>query len=215
MKLEHKAMRLAIKAKHEDGVIEGMGSVFGNVDHSDDVIEPGAFGDSLREGRAVKMLWQHDPDNPIGVWDEVRETDEGLFVKGRVATETQLGADTMTLLRMGAIDGLSIGYRTLDHSYDEDGTRRLKKIELWEVSVVTFPCNEQARLAAVKSLEEIDQMQERGIQMLLQEAGLTRVMAKGVINRLGALAVAREASHRKRSELEAAIAAARSVLTAG
>ena len=94
------------------------------------------------------MLWQHDPAQPIGVWDEVREDERGLFVKGRILTEVERGREAVALIEAGAIDGLSIGYRTLRSVKDGKGGRRLSELELWEVSLVTFPMLPDARVGA-------------------------------------------------------------------
>ena len=99
-------------------------------------------------GRSVKMLWQHDPSQPIGVWDEVREDGTGLYVKGRILIEVEKGREAAALLAAGAIDGLSIGYRTLRAEKDGKGRRLLSELELWEVSLVTFPMLPEARVAA-------------------------------------------------------------------
>jgi HK97 family phage prohead protease len=94
------------------------------------------------------MLWQHDPTQPIGVWDELREDDRGLFVKGRVLTDVARGREAAALLAAGAIDGLSIGYRTVKAALDASGRRVLNELDLWEVSLVTFPMLPDARVAA-------------------------------------------------------------------
>ena len=129
--------------------ISGYASLFGIADQGGDVVAPGAYADSLKKladsGRTVKMLWQHDPNRPIGVWDEVREDAHGLFVKGRILTELSLGQDVLTLVGSGAIDGLSIGYRTVK-SEKADMGRLLKTLDLWEVSLVTFPMLPEARV---------------------------------------------------------------------
>jgi HK97 family phage prohead protease len=94
------------------------------------------------------MLWQHDPAQPIGVWDEVREDDRGLHVRGRILADVARGREAAALVRAGAIDGLSIGYRTLRAAKDGQGKRRLLELDLWEVSLVTFPMLRSARLSA-------------------------------------------------------------------
>ena len=94
------------------------------------------------------MLWQHDPARPIGVWDEVREDAKGLFVRGRLLLEVQAAREAHVLLQAGAIDGLSIGYRTLRAEKAAGGQRLLHEIELWEVSLVTFPMLPEARVQA-------------------------------------------------------------------
>lgn len=136
----------------DDGVIEGYASVFGKRDQGGDVVMAGAYGTSLkslaRAGRRVKMLWQHDPSQPIGVWDEVREDGTGLYVKGRILTQVERGREAAALLAAGAIDGLSIGYRTRRAERDGKGQRLLAELELWEVSLVTFPMLPEARVQA-------------------------------------------------------------------
>ncbi|MCR8723624.1 HK97 family phage prohead protease [Frigidibacter sp. ROC022] len=136
-----------------DGVrIEGYASVFGRPDQGGDVVAPGAYAGSLdrRGAQGVKMLWQHDPREPIGVWDEVREDGRGLFVKGRLLTEIARGREAAALIGAGAIDGLSIGYRTLRAARDDGGRRLLSELELWEVSLVTFPMLPDARVGGTK-----------------------------------------------------------------
>jgi uncharacterized protein len=132
--------------------VAGYASVFGRRDKGGDVVMPGAYGASLAAlraaGRQVKMLWQHDPAQPIGIWDEVREDSHGLWVKGRLLSEVTRGREAQALIGAGAIDGLSIGYRTLRAERDGRGGRRLIELELWEVSLVTFPMLPEARVGA-------------------------------------------------------------------
>lgn len=157
-------IKSSIKAYHDDeedkdyGTFEGYGSVFGNKDLGNDVIERGAFLKSLkrRKPQNVKLLYQHKSDMPIGVFDEIKEDDHGLVVKGRLALKTQAGAEAYELLKMGALDGLSIGFRVnpKEVSYDKRGNRRIiKEVDLMEVSLVTFPMNPQATVRSVKGEE--------------------------------------------------------------
>lgn len=136
----------------EGQVVAGYASLFGVRDQGGDVVAKGAYAASLTRlgarGGRVKMLWQHDPGQPIGVWDEVREDATGLWVKGRILTEVEKGREVAALLAAGAIDGLSIGYRTVKAERDGKGQRLLQELELWEVSLVTFPMLPQARVAA-------------------------------------------------------------------
>ncbi|MGM0583585.1 MAG: HK97 family phage prohead protease [Pseudomonadota bacterium] len=136
----------------EDGRIEGYASLFGEADQSGDVVARGAFADSLAaaraSGRSVKLLWQHDPAQPIGVWDSVAEDERGLRVRGRLLTEVRRGAEALALLRAGAVDGLSIGYRAVRAGRRPEGGRILQEVELWEVSLVTFPMLPSARASA-------------------------------------------------------------------
>ncbi len=149
MELEHKFARLGEDVRVVDGTrIEGYASLFGKADQGGDVVERGAYAASLAEGRGVKMLWQHDPAQPIGVWDEVREDARGLFVKGRLLDSVAKGREAAALLEAGAIEGLSIGYRTKRAAKNDKGQRLLTEVELWEVSLVTFPMQREARVAA-------------------------------------------------------------------
>jgi HK97 family phage prohead protease len=134
-----------------DGEIAGYASVFGVRDQSGDIVERGAYAGSIARlgtaGSRVKMLWQHNPAQPIGVWDTVVEDAHGLFVKGRLLREVQAAREALVLLEAGAIDGLSIGYRTI-RAEKASGGRLLQEVELWEVSIVTFPMLPEARVAA-------------------------------------------------------------------
>ena len=131
--------------------LEGYASLFGVVDRGGDVVLPGAYAASLKRmaegGGRVRMLWQHDPAQPIGVWDEVHEDARGLWVKGRLLTELEKGREAAALLAAGALDGLSIGYRTVRAERGPKGRRLLAEVELWEVSLVTFPMLPAARVA--------------------------------------------------------------------
>ncbi len=149
--LERKFCRLGEELTVTDGtVISGYASYFGQCDQGGDVVAEGAYGRSLKAmqatGRRVRMLWQHDPAQPIGVWDEVREDSRGLYVKGRLLTDVEKGREAAALIGAGAIDGLSIGYRTVQATRDAKGRRLLAELELWEVSLVTFPMLQNARV---------------------------------------------------------------------
>jgi len=160
-KSEELAVSLEVKEigmNEEEGVFEGYGSVFNNTDLGNDVIMQGAFKKSLRRtgAKGVKLLYQHKADMPIGVFEQIREDEKGLYVKGRLALGTQAGREAYELLKMGAIDGLSIGFRvdSKGQSYDNRRRRRmLKEVELMEVSLVTFPMNPRAKIRAVKGQE--------------------------------------------------------------
>lgn len=133
-------------------VIEGYASLFERRDTGGDCVAKGAYAASLERlknaGRRVKMLWQHDPTEPIGVWDEVREDERGLYVKGRLLTDVARAREAAALIGAGAIDGLSIGYRTVKATKDDKGRRQLEELDLWEVSLVTFPMLPEARVGA-------------------------------------------------------------------
>lgn len=137
-----------------DGLFEGYASLFRIPDLGKDIVEPGAFRESLqrRGPGGVKMLWQHDPAEPIGRWSSLIEDSRGLFVRGRLSLAVARAREIHALMRDGAIDGLSIGFRyEKARTEPRTGLRRLERIDLWEVSVVTFPMLPQARIAAVKA----------------------------------------------------------------
>jgi HK97 family phage prohead protease len=145
-----------LKSVEADGTFAGYASLFGAVDLGKDLVMPGAFAESLaaRGAHGVKLLFQHDPNEPIGVWLELREDWRGLFARGRLMPEVTRGREVLSLMRAGALDGLSIGFRTVQGRSDPaSGVRRLDKIDLWEISVVTFPMLPEARVSTVKRRE--------------------------------------------------------------
>jgi Escherichia/Staphylococcus phage prohead protease len=142
-----------LKSVEADGTFSGYASLFGTVDLGQDLVMPGAFRESLqtRGARGVKLLFQHDPNEPIGVWLELNEDARGLFARGRLMPEVTRAREVLSLMRAGALDGLSIGFRTVQGRTDPaSGVRRLDKIDLWEISVVTFPMLPEARVSTVK-----------------------------------------------------------------
>ena len=174
MDLQHKTAKFEIKGGiSDDGHFEGYASVFDIIDKGHDVVLKGAFLESIKV-RNPKMLWQHDHWEIIGVWDEVREDDIGLFVKGRVLVDVSRGKDAITLLKAGAIDSMSIGY-TVKESEDDGLVRSLKEVELYEVSLVTFPMLPDAKVTNVKSIGT-----ERDFERFLRDAGYSRKQAKAI-----------------------------------
>jgi len=176
--------------EEEKGMFEGYGSIFGNKDLGNDVVEAGAFSKSLRKRKPnqVKLLWQHKQDQPIGVFEKITEDGDGLQVKGRLALGTQQGREAFELMKMGALDGLSIGYKADPdkQSYDERRRRRmLKEVDLMEISLVTFPMNPKARVTMVKACDKTIRdwetfLREEG-EMSRSEA---KVCAKALVNTL-------------------------------
>ncbi len=161
----------------ETGVFEGMASTFGNVDLDGDIIAPGAFKGA--KAAKVKMLWQHDSRQPIGVWETLEETDKGLRVKGQLILEVQQAAEAFALLKGGAIDSLSIGFRVPPNGsvFDEaQGKRLITKINLWEVSIVSFPSNPKARISRVKSIKTIRDFET----FLRDEGGYSHAAARSI-----------------------------------
>jgi uncharacterized protein len=150
----------------EQGIIEAYGSVFNNEDMGGDVVRPGAFKRTIQNNTArmqagksdklAVMLWQHDPDQPIGKWTEMKEDAHGLLCKGKITLDTQLGRDAYALIKDGVINEFSIGYEVMPGGANYDsktGVRNLTELRLWEVSPVTFAMNQEALLVGVKALE--------------------------------------------------------------
>ena len=168
----------------EAGVFEGLASSFGNQDMAGDVVEPGAFRDSLARPDRIKMLWQHDARAPIGTWERIVETDAGLKVKGRLVLEVQKAREALALLRSGALDALSIGFSVprggavLDR---ERGQRRILKVDLWEVSIVTFAANPKARIERVKTRADALPSAREFERFLMRDAGFSRSQARTVL----------------------------------
>jgi HK97 family phage prohead protease len=137
----------------DDGTLEGYASLFGEIDQARDMVMPGAFTQTLKQRglRRIPMLFQHDPGEPVGIWLELREDWRGLWARGRLIPDVARGRELLALLRNGAIDGLSIGYRTVRGRIDpRTRVRRLYQVDLWEISIVTFPLLTGARVHAVK-----------------------------------------------------------------
>ncbi|MBN9247361.1 HK97 family phage prohead protease [Hyphomicrobium sp.] len=185
--LSKRSRALPLEAKSlDDGVFEGYASLFNREDLGHDVIAPGAFRESLagRGAARIKMLFQHDPAEPIGVWDEIREDARGLYVRGRLMTAVSKAREVLALMRAGALDGLSIGFKAVKARRDAaSGIRRLEKVDLWEISVVTFPMLPGARVESVKARPfAASAPTEREFERwLTRDAGLTRMEARAVL----------------------------------
>jgi len=179
---------LEVKDISAVGSIKGYISIFGNVDSYGEIVEPGAFAETLaksaKSGRKVKLLWQHDPHQPIGVWDEVGEDRKGLWGEGRLLIEQSPKArEAHGLLMEGALDGLSIGYRTVksEPKAGKEGIVSLTKLDLLEGSVVTFAANERARVEVVKSILDAGSMPTvREFEGLLRDAGFSKAKAAAI-----------------------------------
>lgn len=168
---------LEIKLAAEAGTFEGYGSIFSHIDRDGDVIAPGAFAASIKD-RIPALLWQHNPKEPIGRFDEVREDPRGLFVRGRLSLKGR-GEEAYSLLKMGAMNGLSIGFVAKEASRDTaSGVRTIHKADLMEVSLVTFPANEAARVETIKGNTLPNT--PRDFEGFLREAGFSRSNAKAI-----------------------------------
>lgn len=177
---------LDLKSIADDGTFEGYASLFDREDLGRDVIVPGAFRDTLAQKGAggVRLLFQHKPDEPIGAWQTLEEDGRGLYARGRLATGVARAREVLSLMRAGAIDGLSIGFRALKANRDRQrGVRRIEKLDLWEISIVTFPMLPDARIRSVKQRPfAAAPPTERELERwLTRDAGLSRSEARAVL----------------------------------
>ncbi len=184
LRLETKYAQPLIEQKFDaaTGEISGYASKFGIKDLGGDMVMKGAYTASLtgREAKSIKMLWQHDPREVIGVWDEVKEDEVGLYVKGRILSDIAKGKEAITLITAGALDGLSIGYKTVKADRKLEGVgyvRQLKEVSIWEVSLVTFPMLPSATLTGKG---RVDAANPRDVENALCDAGLSRTEAKRI-----------------------------------
>ena len=192
--LLRKAYPLELKEVNDTGYFSGYGSVFDVVDDWDDVISKGAFEKSISKKTPV-MLWQHDSAEPIGIYESVKEDDVGLWVEGRLLMDVAKGREAYVFLKNRIVSGLSIGFVPLAYEYEQRAGKRVrnvKDVDLWEVSLVTFPANDKARIGDVKSINTV-----RDAESLLRDAGLSRADAGAV------LAACKSALQRDAEEAEA------------
>lgn len=176
-----------IKSVEKSGIFTGYGSVFGVKDSYGEIVAPGAFKASLKaraeRGRKLPVLWQHRSGEPIGVYDTVKEDATGLWVEGRLLVDDVARAkEAHALMGAGAVTGLSIGYFVIADSWNEkDRIRTLTELDLQEVSPVTFPANEEARIETVKSKLQAGQRPTlREFEELLREKGFSRADAEHI-----------------------------------
>lgn len=179
--LKHRDIVFDLKAVEKDGFFAGYGSVFGVLDSYREIVAAGAFTDSLAaraaKGRKLPVLWQHRTGEPMGVYDKVSEDKTGLYVEGHLLiNEVARAKEAHALMKVGAVTGLSIGYYVTDDSWNEkERIRTLKAVDLQEVSVVTFPANDEARVETVKQkLLSGDRPTIREFEELLREKGFSR-----------------------------------------
>lgn len=194
---------LVIKADGDSGIIEGYGSVFDMVDSYNERVKKGAFKKSLqawkKSKKPIPMLWQHRSDSPTGVWTEYEEDDKGLFLRGQLNLEKQLGREVLSDVKTQAVTGLSIGYyEIVTSSWERPGNepRDLIELDLRETSVVTFPALREAQIDAVKArLARGERVTEREFEAVMREhLKLSRAEAE-FVNRAGYKAfLARDAS---------------------
>jgi HK97 family phage prohead protease len=176
---------LKIKSVSDSGEFEGYGSVFGVKDSYDDIVLPGAFANTLKQwgekGSLPALLWQHRMDEPIGIYTDMKEDETGLYLKGRLLIDDDpLAKRAHAHMKAGSLSGLSIGYILKDGEYDRTKAAfLLKDLDLWEVSLVTFPANDEARVSEVKSaFARGDIPTQTSIERVLRDVGLSRAQVK-------------------------------------
>lgn len=178
-----------IKSISDSGAFTGYGSVFGVKDSYSDIVIKGAFTNSLNKwkekGRLPALLWQHKMDEPIGYYTKMVEDENGLYLEGQLLIDDDpLAKRAHAHMRAKSLSGLSIGYVLNDYDYDKEKSAFiLRDIDLWEVSVVTFPANDEARIDNVKSIfESGDIPPPREIERVLRDVGLSRTQAKAFMS---------------------------------
>lgn len=188
--MEKKSFDFDVKSVDDSGTFTGYGSVFGNVDGGGEIVVKGAFTESLAarsaKGRKLPILWQHRSGEPIGVYESVKEDDHGLLMSGRLLiNDVQRAKEAYALLKAGAVTGMSIGYGVIEDAIDSKAkVRYLKKLQLEETSIVTFPMNDAARIEVVKSMDHI--LKAGRVPTLpefedfLCEAGFSKTQAKAI-----------------------------------
>lgn len=215
MKTKHVIVPFDVKSLEDDeGIFTGYGSVFGNRDAYGDIVTRGAFAQTLqnKDPKSIKLLWQHNADEPIGVYLDMHEDDTGLFVRGQLLINDIVKAkEAYALLKAGAINGLSIGYTYNDSDYTigQDGNRYLNNINLWEVSVVTFPANQLAQVEGVKQSPTITNIRE--FESFLRDSGFSNSAAVNIASHGYVKGLQRDADSHKDEELVKNI---REILTA-
>lgn len=184
MNLKTKDMQFEVKAVKDDGFFSGYCNVFDVVDSYGDIVRKGAFVESINAWQAKSkmppILWQHDRNEVIGVWTKLYEDDHGLYGEGKLlVNDVARAKEAHALLKHGAIDGLSIGYYTKEYSYDvENEIYNLLKLDLREVSIVTFPANTDSRIDTVKSILEQGELPTLAeFEKFLRDAGFSKSQA--------------------------------------
>lgn len=209
MKIKTLDRPFQIKSIATDGTFKGHASVFGEIDSYRDIVMPGAFKETLKrdyeaKDRKVPMLWQHNSWEPIGVYTELKEDDIGLYVEGELNMEVQKGREAHALMKQGAISGLSIGYATVDFEIDNKAqVRKLKAVDLWEISPVTFPAGDSARISSVKTFAGFTTLSE--CEDALRDAGFSSKEAATLIARIKALAPMSDSAEAKSADIQAAL----------
>lgn len=181
----------------EDGIMTAYASTFGNIDYADDIIMPGAFDKTISERRPVdiKFLYQHDHTRPLGVHTKFELAPEGLKMTSKFALSTQLGRESYELAKMGAFGGVSIGFQIPRGkvTFTDGGVREIHEVKLHEVSLVTFPCNPEAKIQGIKSSRDFE-------TLIKEEFGVERAEARKMYQNMRSLAVVEESATQADSE---------------
>lgn len=175
--MKYKDIKLQIKGVTDQGQFEGYAAVFGNEDLGGDIIVAGAFLKTISENASVPILWGHNTREVIGVNKEFYEDPKGLHVKGQLIMDVQRARETHSLMKEGAVKGLSIGYDSIVVDYsrmEKEGIRILKEVKLWEYSVTPFPMNPEAQVTMVKTAEDL----ERVLQELIAFKSTAKLSAE-------------------------------------
>lgn len=186
MKVKYKNVAFDVKAVTDEGVIEGYASVYGNIDSYGDIVEKGAFKSLFeKDNSVIPILWQHNTREPIGGASSFKEDESGLYMKANLVMEVQKAQEARALAKAGVVTGLSIGYTVNEYTYNkEENVTHLTDLKLWEVSLVTFPANTEARVENVKQiLADGGMPSEREMEELLRQSGFSRSQSKAIISK--------------------------------
>lgn len=201
MKVLRKSIHLeagSVEEKSENGVkygtFEGYASVFNNLDDHKDIIEAGAFSKTLGIKNQFPLYWRHNADVVVGRITEAYEDSKGLYVKGRLNLETNMGRETYALMKGGDVNAMSIGYRVTDKEWKDD-VRIIKSVDLMEISLVPDPANALAQVTSVKCFEALKEAEGLGdVERVLRDSGMTESESKAVISRVKELSAAHDGS---------------------
>ncbi|MGL5736187.1 MAG: HK97 family phage prohead protease [Beijerinckiaceae bacterium] len=197
------------EASNGVGLFSGYAATYGNIDRDFDIIEKGAFP-NYDEPKSIRLLWAHSMSEPIGIWKSIKSDDTGLKVEGELNLETRRGKEAYSLLKQGALDSMSIGFKTkksdrakMTIEGESKDVRRIKSIELYEISLVAIPANPMARIGSIKSMSGGGMPSEREFEEALRDAGFTQKQAKAIIAKGFRTAMGLEEDDQRDADLEA------------
>ncbi len=173
---DHFVVPLEVSALTEEGTFEGHAALFNVPNEFDEIVLPGAFKKTLSRHpkKRVKMLRQHQQREIVGIWQKIVEDDVGLAVKGKLLTELSIAKESLILMKEGALDSLSIGFRTIKDSFNtETKMRELMELQLFEISLVAIPAQLGALITSVRELGPDDILTKRDLENALRDAGFS------------------------------------------